>query len=160
MAGPGPELSRIPGRKWVPVTRLMLWAPCSCSPERSGPAFPEKSLYTQSFLADLVILTVTAFQRAAGKEYSTASSGAADTWLLPVVGEHTGTSDPILFTAESGSVPCGLLYSSWDRRAGSRLYQVKNFPLSYKINSLKIDHIFSNNSRKIGGIQQKGRKAF
>src|SRR5699024_9945813 len=62
-----------------------------------------RNLFTQSFLADLVILTVTAFQRAAGKEYSSASSGAADTWLLPVVESSAGTSYPILFSAESGS---------------------------------------------------------
>ena len=53
--------------------------------QKDIPKLFHSQFFSQSLLADGVILTEAAFSSAAGEKYCSTAAGAADAWLLPVM---------------------------------------------------------------------------
>ena len=73
-------------------------------PEENVCQLPDGQFFSESLLADGIILAVAAAQGTAAEKYGPAAKAPADTWLLPMVELGLGSPDGNSTAAESGSV--------------------------------------------------------
>ena len=72
--------------------QINVMSPLLLKAEKNLSQFFRRKLLSRTFLTDLIVLAETASQITAGKEYCAASTGTADTGLLPVMESGSGTS--------------------------------------------------------------------